>query len=161
MRTAGHLEGWPAVLRGGVASVRGVVRFADCLADAAAGGDLVAVRPGPLADLRELFGVPTLRRAPGAGTPGAAADLPRGSDVVRECLAERVSVVIGEIDLVVPAIEREGHRAPLAFLDGVAGEIIDQVSGDFLHHGIYLSIGSCLYLVGRASLQTQGEVRFG
>jgi len=62
--------------------VRGVVGVADGLADAATGGDLVAVRVRPLADLRELFRVPTLRRAAGAGATGAARDLAGGGDIV-------------------------------------------------------------------------------
>lgn len=113
----------------------GVVCVADGLADAAAGGDFVAVRVGPFADLRELFRVTPLRRAADTGAASAAGDLACGGDVVGERFAERVCVVVGEVDFVVAAIEGEGHGAALAVFDGVAGEVVDEVRGDFLRHG--------------------------
>lgn len=85
----------------------GVVRVADCLADAAAGEDLVAVRVCPFADLGELFRVPALRRAAGTAAASAAGDLTCGGDVIGERFAERFGVVIGEVDFVMRAVEAE------------------------------------------------------
>lgn len=143
--TAGHPRG-DRLCGVGVVSVCGVVCLADGLADAAAGGDFVAVRVRPLADLRELFRVPTLRRAAGSRAAGAAVDLAGCGDIVGERFAERVGVVVGEIDFVVAAVEREGHSAAVAVFDGVAGEVVDEVRGDFLRHGGgRLSLGDRLH----------------
>ncbi|VXB99260.1 hypothetical protein EXIGUO8A_580001 [Exiguobacterium sp. 8A] len=113
----------------------GVVCVADGLADAAAGGDFVAVRVRPFADLRELFRVAALRRAARTGAASAAGDLAGGGDVVGERFAERVGVVVGEVDFVVGAVEAERDGTALAVFDGVAGEVVDEVRGDFLRHG--------------------------
>ncbi len=51
------------------------MRGADGLAGATVGGDPWPFRVGPCADLRELFRVPTFRRAAGSGSAGAAGDL--------------------------------------------------------------------------------------
>lgn len=115
--------------------MRGVVRVADSLADAASGGNLMAVRVRPVADLRELFRVTALRRAAGDSAAGSACDLAGGRDVVGGRFAERVGVVVGVVDFVVAAIEREGHGAALSVFDGVAAEVVEEVRGDLLRHG--------------------------
>ena len=121
-----------------------VVRIANGLANPAAGGDLVAVRCGPLADLAELLGVVTLGGSPGGCAAAAGAGLPGGGDVVGERFMELVSVVVREVDFVVGAVETEGDSAALAVFDGVAGQVVDEVRGDLLRRGYYcLSVGEC------------------
>lgn len=114
--------------------MRSVICVADRLADPATARYLVTIRVGPLTDLRELVRVTTLRGGATAGAVLTAADLPSRCDVVGERLAQRLGVVVREVDLVVVAIKREGHGATLAFVDGVAGQVIDQMRGNFLRH---------------------------
>lgn len=125
----------PCGKRIGGVLVRVSVRVADAAADAAAAGDLVAVPVRPLADLREVVRVAALGYAAAAGPAGAPAYLASGGDVVGERFAQRVCVAVGEVDFVVAAVEAEGDGAALAVFDDVAGEVVDEVRGDFLHHG--------------------------
>lgn len=102
----------------------GVVCVADYPADPPARGDLLAVRVCPFA-LREFVRVPALGRAAAAGPAGPTAHLASGGNVVGERFAECVGVVIGQVDLVVAAVETEGDGATLAFVDG--GRVCDPV----------------------------------
>lgn len=95
----------------------------------------MAVRVRPLADLRELVRVPALGRAAAAGPAGASAHLASSGNVVGERFAERVGVVVGQVDFVVAAVEAEGDGAAFPVFDDVAGEVVDEVRGDFLRHG--------------------------
>lgn len=95
----------------------------------------MAVRVRPLADFRELVRVPALGRAAAGGPAGPAAHLASGGNVVGERFAQRVCVVVGEVDFVVAAVEAERDRAAFAVFDDVAGEVVDEVRGDFLRDG--------------------------
>lgn len=95
----------------------GVVRIADGLANPAAAGNLVAVCVRPLANLCELVGVAALGgAATAAAALAAAADPAGGGNVVGERHAQRVSVVVGEVNLVVVSIKRKGHGTALISL---------------------------------------------
>lgn len=110
----------------------GVVGVADGLADPATGGYLVPIRCCPLADLGQLVGVAALlaaRRA--AAVP--AAHLASCGDVVGERFAQLLGVVVGEVDLVVVAVEGELDVLAAVF-DGFAGEVVNELGGDFLCH---------------------------
>jgi len=124
--------------------VLGVVRVADGLTDASPGRHVVAVRGSPLADLPELLGVAPLGCTAAAGAAGTAVDLPGGGDVVGERFAECVRVVVSQVDFVGGTIETERDGLALAVVDGVAGEVVDKMRGDFLRHG-----GGRLSLEGR------------
>lgn len=104
-----HRRGGAGRNRGWTGSVRGVVRVAHGLADASSARDLVPIGVRPLANCRELVRVPALRHT-AASAASLATDLAGSGDVVGERCAERVGVVVGEVDLVVVPVERELER---------------------------------------------------
>jgi hypothetical protein len=96
--------------------VCGVVGVTEGPADAAAGGDLVAVCCCPLADLAEFLGVSPLRRTTGGAPAAAAARLPGCGDVVGDRFAELFRVVVGEVDFVVGAVDRQNESCSANFI---------------------------------------------
>src|SRR5215217_3954591 len=101
-------EGFPSGAARGWSALCGAVCLDDFAVDTPAGGDVVAVLLGPLADLRGFL-------VAGRGR-GAGALLLRGvaaagcADVFREGRAELRGVLLREVDFVLHAVEAEAHR---------------------------------------------------
>src|SRR5215218_10124560 len=116
-------------------SATGLVRLDDRLRDAAAVADLVAALACPLADrgrlltvrASRLLGRCSLLLAPPAA---ASARLASDADVWREGVAEFGSVVVRQVDLVVPALEGEVEGARCVR----AVEVVDEPHGRLLCH---------------------------
>src|SRR4051794_9763317 len=111
--------------RGTDASVGGEIRLADLRGDTASVGHLEAVVAGPGADVGGARSGAGAR--PPATPPGGPA---RGADGRRKGVAQLAGVLGVEVDLVVLAVQGEGH----GLLGGGAVDVVDEDDVHLLRH---------------------------
>src|SRR4051794_16116167 len=147
-----------------VLSVSGLVGLDDAGRDPAPVAHRVPVLARPVADRTGLLAVHPAttprgtRPATARGAAAGAADLPGGLDKARECVAQLPGVLVGQVDLVVGAVQGKADGLVRGY---VLVEIVAQDYLNLARHSVLFSTGTrvtfCSRVVGVRTYSTMRQ----